>query len=137
MRQGQLQLLNTDCQVFNPVPVEDSEFVHVVQVKPGVCKDALAQLPELMPMMEEFDSLLQANGDEQAEDDGGDMDKEVAPCAGRVVGWMDVEHGCGLLGRAGRFRRWDVVRGFRSRDGWRLWRGWRLIWRAIGHSQPE
>ena len=32
-------------------------------------------------------------GDEEAEDDGGDVDEEVAPGVGGVVGRVDVEHG--------------------------------------------
>ena len=31
------------------------------------------------------------------------MDEEVAPGAGGVMGWMDVEHRGGFLGRAGRY----------------------------------
>jgi len=37
-------------------------------------------------MMEVFDGLFETDGDEQAEDDGGDVDEEVAPGAGSVVG---------------------------------------------------
>jgi hypothetical protein len=40
-----------------------------------------------------FDGLLEADGDEQTDADGGDVDEEVAPGVGGVVGWVDVEHG--------------------------------------------
>jgi hypothetical protein len=44
-------------------------------------------------MVKVLDGLLEANGDEQAEDDGGDVDEEVSPGAGGVMGGVDVEHG--------------------------------------------
>jgi hypothetical protein len=40
-----------------------------------------------------LDRLLQADGDEQADDDGGDVDEEVFPGVGGLVGRVDVEHG--------------------------------------------
>jgi hypothetical protein len=61
-----------------------------------------------MAIVHGFDGLFEADGDEQAEDDGGDVDEEVAPGAGGVVSGVDVEHGCGLL--------WDRVGGGRG-DG--------------------
>ena len=66
-------------------------------------------------MVEEFDGLFEADGDEQTEDDGRDVDEEVSPGAGGVVGWVNIEHGGGFLGRrgVGQFR---VVR-WRQRDG--------------------
>ena len=45
-----------------------------------------------MPMMEPLHGLLEADGDEQAEDDGCDVDEEVAPGGGGVMRWVDVEH---------------------------------------------
>jgi hypothetical protein len=45
-----------------------------------------------------FNGLFEADGDEQADDDGGEVDEEVAPGVGWVVGWVDVEHGaCSLI----------------------------------------
>src|SRR5258708_12680625 len=99
MRQGQLQLLNTGGQIFNLLPVDDSELIYVVEVKAGVGDEALAQLAELMLMMEVLDGLFEAVGDEEAEDDGGDVDEEVAPCAAAVVGWVPLEHGFTFLFR--------------------------------------
>ncbi len=40
-----------------------------------------------------FDRLLKADDDEQAEDDGGDVDEEVAPGVGGMMGRVDVKHG--------------------------------------------
>lgn len=50
-----------------------------------------------MEVVEGFDGLLEADGDEQAEDDGGHVDEEVAPCGDGVVGRVNVEHGELLL----------------------------------------
>jgi len=46
-----------------------------------------------MTMVEELDALLEADGDEQADADGGYVDEEVAPGVSGFVGWVDVEHG--------------------------------------------
>ena len=47
---------------------------------------------EIVVVVKGFDCLLKTDGDEEADDDGGDMDEEVAPGVGGVVRWMDVEH---------------------------------------------
>ena len=52
----------------------------------------------LMTMMDCFDHLLEADGDAEAEDDGGDVDKEVAPGGSGVMRWVYIEHGSGFLG---------------------------------------
>ncbi len=54
--------------------------------------EVFVQLVELMAMVEVFDGLLEADGDEQADDDGGDVDEEVFPSVGGFVGRVDVEH---------------------------------------------
>ena len=46
----------------------------------------------LVVVVEGFDALLEADGDEQAYADGGDVDEEVAPGVGGVVGRVDIEH---------------------------------------------
>ena len=69
MRQGGLQLLDAGVQIFDPLPVKESELIHVVKVKAGVSEDALSQVVELMLMMEVFDGLLEAYGDKEADDD--------------------------------------------------------------------
>ena len=86
MRQGRLQLLDAGVQIFDSLPVEESELIHVAEVKVGVGEDALSHVVELMAMMEVLDGLLEADGDDEAEDDGGDMDEEVSPGIGGVVG---------------------------------------------------
>jgi hypothetical protein len=118
-----------------------------VNVDLALDAQGLSGVGDLMAVMEVLDGLFEADGDEEAEDDGGDVDEEVAPGAGGVVWRVDVEHGCGFLwgrggleGRGGGFAGWDV---FRRRGVFRLrrWEGrrrvrlgrWRLIWRAIGH----
>ena len=53
--------------------------------------ELLAGLLQLMVVVDELDGLLEADGDEEAEDDGGDVDEEVAPGVGGAVGWVDVE----------------------------------------------
>ena len=90
MRQSCLQLLDAGVQIFDSLPVDESELIHIVKVKAGVSEDALSHVVELMLMMEVFDGLLEADGDEQAEDDGGDVDEEVAPGGGGVVRRVDV-----------------------------------------------
>ena len=50
----------------------------------------------LVVVVEGFDGLLEAHSDDEADDDGGDVEEEVAPGVGGVVGRVDVEHGCSL-----------------------------------------
>jgi hypothetical protein len=50
----------------------------------------LAQIAELMAMMDIFHGLFEAYGYEEADDDGGDMDEEVVPGAGGMVWRVDV-----------------------------------------------
>jgi hypothetical protein len=42
--------------------------------------------------------LLQADGNHQPQHDGGDVNEELAPRGGGVLGGMNIEHGGGLLG---------------------------------------
>ena len=48
-------------------------------------------------MVEVFDDLLETDGDTEAENDGGDVDEEVAQVMGGVVCRVNVEHGNLLL----------------------------------------
>jgi hypothetical protein len=87
------------------------------------------ELVALVTVMDEFDGLLEADGDEETEDDGGDVDEEVSPGAGGVV---DVGHGVGFLWSLGwrdGGRRDCGVFGRRRLEGWRhgTVRCWRLI----------
>ncbi len=94
-----------------------------------------------MSVLNDFDRLFEADGDEQTEDDGGDVDKEVAPGAGGVVGGVDVEHGSILfrsLWNVVSLRRLALVGGChchstRSRDfGKRkLFWGFWCLWHAV------
>ena len=52
-----------------------------------------AEIATLVGAVDGFDGLLQADGDEQADGDGGDVNDEVAPSMGGVFGRVDVEHG--------------------------------------------
>jgi hypothetical protein len=57
-----------------------------------------------MELMKVLHGLFEADGDEEADDDGGDVDEEVAPGAGGVVGGVDIEHWGMVLG-------WEFRRG--------------------------
>ena len=46
----------------------------------------LGKLVALTAMMDRLDRLFEPDGDEEAEDDGGDVDEELAPAAGGVMG---------------------------------------------------
>jgi hypothetical protein len=70
---------------FNILDVAEGFFV--------VPLEGFAELGALVPVVEGFYQLLEAHGDEQADDDGGDVNEEVSPGAGGVVGRVDVEHG--------------------------------------------
>jgi hypothetical protein len=62
---------------------------------------------EQVAAVEVLDSLFKADGDEQADADGCNVDEEVFPAMRGFVGCVDVEHGDILLGR-----------GFGKRLGW-------------------
>src|SRR6516164_7054526 len=75
---------------------------------------------DLVAMVKVLDGLFEANRDEQAEDDGGDVDEEVAPGGGGVVRRVDVDHwGWLRFGRGVWLRRGEVWDGLRRlfRDG--------------------
>jgi hypothetical protein len=50
-------------------------------------------LCDLVAVVEVLDGLLKADGDEDAEDDGGEVDEEVAAGSCGVVRWVDIDHG--------------------------------------------
>ncbi len=54
--------------------------------------EGFAGFADFVVVVDDFDRLLEADGDEQANDDGGDVEEEVGPGVGGLVGWMDVEH---------------------------------------------
>ena len=94
--------------------LEDGEIDGVclllLAVKPGICREGLpvelALLPkglagfgELIAMVKVLDGLLEADGDAEADNDGCDMDEEVAPGVDRGMGSVNVDHrGLLLLG---------------------------------------
>jgi hypothetical protein len=47
---------------------------------------------ELITVVEELDRLLEADGDEEADADGGNVDEKIVPGACCVMGGVDVEH---------------------------------------------
>jgi hypothetical protein len=67
----------------------------------------LGKLVALTAMMDRLDRLFEHDGDEEAEDDGGDVDKEFAPVAGGVMGRVNVEHGGWSLWNLQTLRRLD------------------------------
>ena len=60
--------------------------------------EGFAGFAEFVVLVDALDELLEADGDEEADDDGGDVDEEVAPGVGGGVGRVDVEHGRVLCG---------------------------------------
>jgi hypothetical protein len=52
--------------------------------------------------MKMLNGLFQADGDDQAKNNGGDMDEELAPGTSGVVRRMYIEHGGWLLRKGGR-----------------------------------
>jgi hypothetical protein len=57
-----------------------------------------AGFAEFAMMVDELDGLFEADGDEQTDTDGGDVDEKVAPGVDGFVGGVDVEHGRVLCG---------------------------------------
>ena len=86
-------------------------------------------------MVDEFDGLFDSNGDDEAYDDGGDVDEEVAPGVGGVVGRVDVEHRRMLLGLSGGFGvRDEFACGSRCDGRRRRRRIWLSIWLQVVHG---
>ena len=54
--------------------------------------ELLLQLIALMMVVDGFDGLLEADGDEQAHADGGDVDEEIFPAMRGFVRRMYIEH---------------------------------------------
>lgn len=61
--------------------------------------DVFAGLGDDVAVVERLDAGLEAESDEEADGNGGDVEEEVAPAMDGLVGWVDVEQGGGLLGR--------------------------------------
>lgn len=114
-----------------------------LQVLRGLVAEIFLELTALVAVMEKLDGLFKGDGDEEAENDGGDVNEEVAPGSGGVVRRVNVQHGVvllrilGILGnlgarlrsgrlrvrRFGRRRRRVHLDGQVSLDGQVLWHG--------------
>jgi len=52
----------------------------------------LANFGKLVPVVEEFDRLLDGDGNAKADDNGRDMDEEIAPAVYWLIDRVHVEH---------------------------------------------
>ena len=93
LRDGGLHLLNASGEVFDLACVGGAVLVDVVEVDASVGDGAFAELVQLVALMEVLEGLLQAESDEDAEDDGADVDEEIGPGVVGFVRWVDVDHG--------------------------------------------
>ena len=59
--------------------------------------ESLPGLRHFVVIMNGLDGLLEADGDDEAKDDGGDVDEEVSPGVSGVFGRVYVEHWALLL----------------------------------------
>jgi hypothetical protein len=80
-----------------------------LEVLLGLVVEVFLELVALVTVVDEFDGLLEGYGDEEADDDGDDVDEEVSPGAGGVVGRVDVEH------------TWLLSGVLKASVGWRSW----------------
>jgi hypothetical protein len=76
-----------------PIADVDHGFVVAAMVLLALDAQSFAGLRDLVTVMEELNGLLDGDGDEQANYDGGDVEEEVAPGVGGVVGRVDLEQG--------------------------------------------
>ncbi len=63
----------------------------------GLAAKISLQLLALVPVMEQFHRLFQADGNHQPENNGGNVDEEVAPGGRGVLGRVNVQHGVVFL----------------------------------------
>jgi hypothetical protein len=61
----------------------------------GLRMHPIDEFDALVAMNQSLDGLFKPDGDQEADDDGRDVDEEVSPGVGGVVGWVDVEQGGG------------------------------------------
>jgi len=72
---------------------KDAEVVGVaVKIGAELGAEVFFEMVALVEVMEIFDSLLEADRDEEAYRDGGDVDDEVCPCVFGLVRGVDIEH---------------------------------------------
>jgi hypothetical protein len=98
-----------------------------VEVDAHLVLNICACVAGLVALVDVLDGLFEADGDDEAEDDGGDVDEEVFPRGSGVVSGVYVEHGGWLRCRVG----WRQI----GRRG--VWRGGRRLGRiglGVGHG---
>jgi hypothetical protein len=72
---------------------EDSEVFGVTaEIGAELVAEVFFEMVALLEMMKILDSLLEADGDEEAYGDRGDVDDEVCPCVFGLVRDVDIEH---------------------------------------------
>ena len=84
-RGGGLQSADAGAEVVAALGGEANLGTDQVEILDGLDVHLLFEVFALMVMVDGFDALLEADGDEQANGDGGDVDEEVAPGVGG--GW--------------------------------------------------
>ena len=61
----------------------------------GLVAEVFLELMALVAVMDELDGLFEGYGDEETDDDGNDVDEEVSPGGGGVVGGWTSSIGVG------------------------------------------
>ena len=94
-----------------------------------------AGLGDLVEVAYVLDELFQTDGNHQPQHNGGDVNEELAPRGGGVLGRMNIEHGWGFLVRQNlrkliggfwgglRLRRFRRCKGRLRRNGLVVWHG--------------
>jgi hypothetical protein len=70
-------------------PVASVDF-HATAIGIALAIERLTGFAQLIVLMDPLHGLLQADGDDETDDDGGDVDEEVFPGVGGFVGRVDV-----------------------------------------------
>jgi hypothetical protein len=55
-------------------------------------RESSSSLRYFVMVMNALDSLLETHGNEQADDDRGNVNEKVSPGVNSVIGWMHIEH---------------------------------------------
>jgi hypothetical protein len=58
----------------------------------ALLRESVPSLLYFVVMMDALDGLLEPHRNDEADDDGGDMDEKVSPRVNGFIGWMYVEH---------------------------------------------
>ena len=89
-RGGGLQGADAGAKVVAALGGETNLGADEFKVLLGLDVHLLFEILALMVMVDGFHALLEADGDEKSDADGGDVDEEVAPGVRGMVGWMNV-----------------------------------------------